>query len=182
MPEGTPTPEAAQLPVDVSKTGTAGGKPTATKEPDLEPVATASQNGHADRSAFLNLVGDLDETTVDLFDRDGKKVSVLVRELTGGERAKLITLQAEAYQKGSLEIEKYEREMLMAGVADPSSPEGARQPLLRAGDADSLMKLGASKTQELVKAVERLSGMGVGAVVRAEGNSGPIPSDDSISG
>lgn len=158
--------------------------PTAIVEPEAEPTleATASQNGHADRESFLALIGDLAENAVELVDSTGRKVSVLVRELTGAERAELITLQAEAYQKGSLKIREYEQKLLMAGVADPSTPKGARLPLLRSGDAEQMMKLGASKVQKLVSEIESLSGMGAAAMVRAEGNSGPTPSDGSTSG
>ncbi len=161
------------------------GKPrTAVVAPDAEPIldATASSNGHADRASFLALIGDLGEETVTLSNSVGKEVKVLVRELTGAERAELITLQAEAYQKGSLKIREYEQKLMLAGVADPDTPKGARQPLLKGGEGEMLMKLGASKVQMLVSTIERLSGMGAAAMVRAEGNSGLTPSDGFTSG
>src|SRR5207244_1726741 len=106
MPEETPV--SARAPQT---------KITAPEPEPAEPVLAekARENGHADRAAFLNLIGDLGEDTVELATSAGKKIEVLVRELTGEERAELITLQAEAYQKGSLEIKKYEQKLLMAG-------------------------------------------------------------------
>jgi hypothetical protein len=149
-------------------------------EPKLEEVSAS--NGFADRSAFLALVGKLKEGTVVLEDdEEGTKINVLVRELTGGERAELITLQAEAYQQGSLKIKAYEQKLLLAGIADPSSPKGARQPLLKKGDDDQIMKLGSSKVAQLVTEIESLSGLGAGALTRAEGNSETTPSDGSTS-
>lgn len=192
MPSEAPSPQNPE-PLDIeSQSGSSGGTTTKAKATekaqDKEPVlenAETPANGHvlADRSAFLNMIGDLDEAEVPIVLHDGKVLTILVRELTGDERAELITLQAEAlHKRGELEIRKYEQKLLYAGIADPESPRTARQPLLRAGDVDSLMKLGASKTQVLVTKIEELSGMGAGALVRAEGNSETTPSDDSTSG
>lgn len=156
-------------------------KPTPTAEPVLAP----EENGKprlVDRAAFLALAGELKEDVVTLSDRAGKEIPVLVRELTGEARAALITLQIEAYQKGSVDLKTYEREMLLGGVADPESPEGARLPLLKPADAEVLMKLGASNIGHLVKRIEELSAMGQQALSRAEGNSGNILSVVSTSG
>ena len=172
------TPETPISGLDVPAETKPKAKPA--EEPKLEEVAAT--NGHADRSSFLALVGDLAEATVPLKDSKGKQVNVLVRELTGAERADLITLQAEAYQQGSLKIREYEQKLLLAGIADPETPKGARQPLLKRGDDTELMKLGASKVQELVQKIEELSNLGAGALARAEGNSETTPSEDSTSG
>jgi hypothetical protein len=148
-------------------------------EPKLDPVPAS--NGYADRNAFLSLIGDLAEGDMTFTTTKGKEIKLLVREITGKERADLITLQAAAYQKGELDMVNYERKMLIAGIIDPESPEGARQPLLKSGDADALMGLGASKVALLVAKIEELSAMGVVNQTRVEGNSATTPSGDSTS-
>ncbi len=152
------------------------------KPPESVLAPIAESNGYADRNAFLSLVGDLAEEDITFQTLKGKEVKLLIREITGKERADLITLQAAAYQKGELDMVNYEKKMLLAGIIDPESPEGARQPLLRSADADSLMGIGASKVQKLVSKIELLSGMGVEAQTRVEGNSATTPSDGSTSG
>ncbi len=141
-----------------------------------------SLNGFADRAALLALGGELEEDTV-VIERKGKpSISLLIRELTGDERADLITKQADAYQNGKVEIKAYQQDLMVAGIADPSSPEGARLPLLKAGDAAAIMKLGGSKVKVICDAIQNLSGMSPEAQTDAEGNSASTPSGDSTSG
>lgn len=157
---------------------------TPVHEPQLVEEPVKEPNGHqpVDRAAFLTLVNDLAEDTVDLTNSKGDTLPTLVRELTGAERADLITLQAEAYQKGSLKIREYEEKLLMSAVVDPESPKGARSPLLKPGDGPNLMKMGSANIRLLVSRIEELSNMGSAALTSAEGNSVTIPSVASTSG
>lgn len=106
---------------------------------------------------------------------------VLVGEISGDERARIMEAAARAIQAEQVDIRGYQKQMLAAGILDPSSPKGARVPLLRHEDIDAVMKLGAAKIRFLIDEIERLSGMGAHSFASAEKNSAPTPSESSTS-
>ena len=127
------------------------------------------------RDGLLSKAGDLNEEILEL-PRLGK---LLVLELTGADRALILQAQAEAYQDKKVDVIGYQRRILLAGIVDPLSPKGNRQPLLRPDDADRVMQIGGGSIALIVKAVERLSGIGQEAETSAEGNLPATPSSSS---
>lgn len=140
---------------------------------ELTPLAAAT--APLTRDGLLQQAGKLREELVALAEAG----DVLVRELTGADRAEIVQAQAEAYQDKKVDIAGYQKRILLAGITDADSPAGNRQPLLRPDDADRLMQLGGGVIATLVKAIERLSGLGQDAEKSAEGNSAPTPSSSS---
>lgn len=131
------------------------------------------------RDALLAAAGtSRDELTIDVPGL-GK---VLVGEISGEERAAIMESQARSLQQEQVDIRGYQKKMLVAGILDPTSPDDARTPLFRDADAEALMKLGAAKIRHLIEEIEKLSGMGMHAFQRAEGNSATTPSASSTSG
>lgn len=125
------------------------------------------------RDAFLSHVGDLAEELVDVAGV-GK---VLARELTGAQRAKVLTALAPAAQGGSPDIAEYQKLLLRLGLIDPADGK----PLLDIATAEKAMELGASKVEALCSAVERLSGLSGKAAESAEKNSETTPNSSSPS-
>lgn len=97
------------------------------------------------------------------------------RELSGNARAEVIEAQANALteEEGGkrVDVKGYQRNVIVAGVIDPASPDDDRQPLLKATDMTQFMQNGSSVIVALVQAIEELSGLGQFAAKRAEGNS-----------
>lgn len=146
-------------------------KPTASKPAAAEPVT---------RDLWLNASQKLAEEWITV-EGLGK---VLVSEITAKARADIMTIQSTGLltEVGkSIDHLRHQKTLLLAGVLDPSSPEGARQPLFQAGDVDKVMEIGASKIAEVIDAIEKLSKLGRYAA-SAEGNSGPTSSDAGTSG
>src|ERR1700723_3598611 len=90
---------------------------------------------------------------------------LLLGEIGADVRAEILTEQQSValFAEGAakkLDRKWYEKKLLLAGVLDPASPEGARLPLFKQGDMDSVMRIGGSKIGEVVDAIERLSLMG----------------------
>lgn len=104
--------------------------------------------------------------------------SVLCRELTGKARAELIEKQAAGE---GLNLVLYQKSLLLAGLIDSNSPEGARTPLLEEGDADAVMELGAGTLDPILEKIEALSGLGVKGREAAEKSLGEAPSESSTS-
>lgn len=128
---------------------------------------------------LLAYVGKLDEETVTL---DGIG-DVLCRELTGSNRARVLSVLTPALQAGGTpDLERYQEMLLQLGLADVASPPDARQPLLDMAGAKKAMGLGAGKIEQLCGTIERLSGLdGKKAAARAEGNSATTPSSTATS-
>lgn len=124
-----------------------------------EPEVAATPVG---RDAFLGHSGKLREDTVTVPELGG----VLVKELNGNERAEVIETQAQ--RGGRVDVKGYQRLLLLHGLADPDSPEGARTPLLRKEDLDQAMRLGAGTIELLCERIEELSGLSVDAEALAE--------------
>jgi hypothetical protein len=83
---------------------------------------------------------------------------------------------------GKADMVQYNTKLLLHGLVDPDSPEGARTPLLREDQVESfLRKFGAATVGQVVDAVERLSHLGKYAA-RAEGNSATTSSAAAASG
>jgi hypothetical protein len=120
------------------------------------------------RDALLARSGKLEEARVEI---DGLG-HVVVRELSGAQRAALMQAQVEAAQGGNLDILGYQRQLLLYGLVDPDSPEGAREPLLEKADLDMAMGLGGGLVDALCTRIEELSGL---SVVDAAAASGPSP-------
>lgn len=127
------------------------------------------------------LVGDtkgwLEEAVVEV-EGVGK---VLVGELTGMDRAQIVSLQAQNLRRDKVDLASYQKQVLAKGILDPSSPPGARTPLLRGSDMDALMKKGGRKIGIIVDKIEELSGLKADAVSRAEGDSEETLSSDGSS-
>lgn len=129
---------------------------------DEQPQVAAEVVAPVGRDAFLGHSGKLREDTV-LVDGLGP---VLVKELNGFERAEVIETQATT--RGRVDVKGYQRLLLLYGLADPESPDGARTPLLRKEDLDQAMRLGAAAIERLCERVEQLSGLSVDAEALAE--------------
>ncbi len=156
---------------------TTAESPQETLKPDPKPADKAehSDNGFVTRDAWLAQAGRFAEKTVDV-DGLGK---LLIMELSGAARAAIQTQQSRSLlleQGKSMDKLAYDRAVLLAGVADPSSPEGARRPLFTAGDMDRVLQIGGGKIAKVVEEIERLSGLDVSAPARAEENSDGTPS------
>jgi hypothetical protein len=141
-------------------------------------VEAAVERKFVSRDEWLNQAGILkeEEHYVDGFGY------LLLSEVTGDVRADIVSSQSQGLlaDKKSIDAKQYQRQLIMAGVVDPSSPEGARLPMFRPGDMDRVMKLGGSKIAEIVDVIEKLSSLGQygGA---AEGNSEITPNGASTS-
>lgn len=144
----------------------------AVSESKSTPAVEPSANGFLDREALLKGASRAEERV----DIPGLG-RLLCAEISGEDRAKLIGRQVSDVQaQREYDRAAYEKRLLLAGIVDPSSPADARLPLLKPGDVDALMRMGAGKISVLVTTIERLSGLGPDAVARAEGNSGPAGS------
>lgn len=130
------------------------------------------------RDAFLGHAGKpRDEETVHVPGMG----SVLCRELSGTQRAKVLEVLAPAASGGKVDLGRYQQMLLQLGLVDPESPPDGRQPLLDIAGAQKAMELGAGKVQLIVGTIERLSGLDAGAAARAEGNSDSTQSDSATS-
>lgn len=125
--------------------------------------------GAISRGDFLARVGDgLAEELVEV-EGLGK---VLVRELSGAARARVLAVLAPAASGGVPDFERYQEMLLQLGLVDPSDG----QPLLDMKTVKDAMKLGGSKVEALCSTIERLSGLDKSAQKSAEGNSLSTPS------
>jgi len=150
--------------------------------PPKPPVAASK--AFADKGAWLAAAGRFKEEEHEV---EGIGV-VLFSEISAAARAEILGQMASAMQpdpetkeKGKLDTVAYQKALLLAGVVDPNSPAGSRNPLFKAGDMDAVMRIGGAAVTEAVAVVERLSKMGRWQV-EAEGNSEPTPSGASTSG
>lgn len=146
-------------------------KPAASKSAPAEPVT---------RDLWLSAGQNLAEEWLEI-EGLGK---VLVSEITAKARAEIMTLQSSGLltEVGkSVDHLANQTTLLLKGVMDPASPEGARQPLFRADDVDEVMQIGASKIAVIIDAIERLSKLGR-YTASAEGNSVTSPTDAGSSG
>lgn len=158
-------------------------KPAPTKVDVAAPPAEAAAPGFASRGDILAAAGRFAEEEHDL-EGVGK---LLLSEISGAARAKILGQMATAIEGNKLTdptwTTKYQKTLLQAGVVDPSSPPGARNPMFseKGGDLDILMQLGGSKLAGVVDAIEKLSRMGR-YQESAEGNSETTLSVASTSG
>lgn len=126
------------------------------------------------RDAFLAHVGKLAEELIDVPGLG----RVLVRELTGADRAKVLNALAPAAAGEKPDLGLYQKMLLRFGLIDPNDG----QPLLDMATVEKAMQLGASKVEALCSAIERLSGLGSRpASESAEKNSEPMPSSTATS-
>lgn len=125
------------------------------------------------RDAFLSHVGQLAEEVIDVAGLG----RVLVRELTGAQRAQVLTALAPAAQGAAPDIGEYQKLLLRLGLIDPADGK----PLLDLATVERAMDLGASKVEALCSAVERLSGLSGKAPESAEKNSATTESSSSTS-
>ncbi len=105
---------------------------------------------------------------------------LLLGEIGADVRADITTEQSAVLlapedKPRKLDRRAYERRLLLHGVLDPDSPEGARLPLLQPGDIDRVFKIGGAKIGTVIDTIERLSLLGRYAQ-SAEGNSNGTPS------
>lgn len=155
------------------------GKTATPPKPTAEPAVEAASE-FVGRDAWLGVGSKLAEDVVDV-EGLGK---VLVSEITAKVRAEIMTIQSTGLltETGkSIDHLRHQKTLLLAGVIDPASPEGARTPLFKTADIDKVMELGASKVEKIIDAIERLSKLGRYAS-SAEGNSATTPSDAGTSG
>lgn len=125
------------------------------------------------RDAFLSHVGQLAEEVIDVAGLG----RVLVRELTGAQRARVLTALAPAAQGAAPDIGEYQKLLLRLGLIDPADGK----PLLDLATVEKAMDLGASKVEALCSAVERLSGLSGKAPESAEKNSATTENSSSTS-
>jgi hypothetical protein len=140
--------------------------PANPTETTIEVTAPATKK-FASREDWLNNVGVLKEKEVEI---DGLGLLVL-SEITGEARAEIVGWQSVgllADQK-KIDAKMYQRQLIQAGVVDPSTPPGDRKPMFRPGDMDRVMKIGGSKIADVVDEIEKLSALGAYAGA-AEGN------------
>ncbi len=152
----------------------------AVKAPPVPPPTEAAAPEFAGREAWLGVGRRLAEETLEVAGL-GK---VIVSEITAKARAEIMTIQSSGLltEVGkSIDHLRHQKTLLLNGVVDPSSPAESRQPLFKASDIDQVMEIGASKIEQIVDAIERLSRLGRYAA-SAEGNSGPTPSVAGTSG
>jgi hypothetical protein len=126
------------------------------------------------RETLLSRSGKLREDYVDV-DELGR---VYCRELSGQARAELIEGQAKSE---GLDLVGYQKKLLLGGLFDPESPEGARTSLLEEGDLDAVMQVGSGSLDLILEKIETLSGLGVKAKENAEKSLGEAPSASSTS-
>ncbi len=115
----------------------------------------------ASRDDWLNAVGKLREEEHEV---EGLGL-LLLSEVTGEVRAEIMSDQSAVLllpegQTRKLDQRGYQKKLILAGVVDPESPPGDRNPLFKAGDLDRVMKIGGGKVAEVVDRIERLSGLG----------------------
>jgi hypothetical protein len=147
---------------------------TAPITPSAPTVAPTKYGG---RNELLSRSGKLKEDDVVV---DG--VTYVVRELNGLERAHLISLQAEArINGGKVDLGQYQKQLLLRGLMDPESPEGAREPALVEADLDTVMRNGAGFLDKILDKIEELSGLNVDAQKAAKDFLGDTPSGSSTS-
>lgn len=92
---------------------------------------------------------------------------VLVRELTGEERAKLMNDQV---GRGKADMLVWRRKLILLGVKDPASPLDDRQPLFEEADMDIVMSKGSATIEAIVDRIEELSGLANDSKAAAEKN------------
>jgi hypothetical protein len=141
-----------------------------TVETPAEDAVVVEDEGEkfVSRDEWLNLAGHLKEE-IHYVEGLGR---LLLSEIAGDVRADIVAQQSVgllADQK-KIDAKLYQRTLLLNGVVDPSSPQGARASLFRPGDLDRVMKLGGGKIAEVVDHIEKLSGLGQYSGA-AEGNS-----------
>lgn len=107
---------------------------------------------------------------------------LLLSEITGDARAEIVGVQSEGLlaEKRKIDAKAYQRALILAGVVDPSSPEGSRLPMFRPADMNRVMLIGGGKIAEIVDAIEKLSALGQ-YTGEAEGNSEGTPNAGSTS-
>jgi hypothetical protein len=111
---------------------------------------------YGSRDSFLARSGKLAEAEVDV---DGE--TWLIRELPGSARNQAIAVLGQGRMQATpvFELDKYQRILLLHGLVDPSSPEGARKPLLDRKDLEAAMGLGSQVLDPLIEGIEQLSAL-----------------------
>lgn len=144
------------------------------------PAADEASNGFVSRADWLAQAGKLKEL---VYPAEGLG-KLLLTEITGAARAAIQSQSATGLLADvkRLDVAAYQRALLLAGVVDPSSPEGARKPLFSAGDMDTVMAIGGGKIAAVIEEIEKLSALGPAATGSAEKNSEATPSAAGISG
>jgi hypothetical protein len=145
--------------------------------PITPPSPTVAPTKYGGRNELLSRSGKLKEADVDV---DG--VTYVVRELNGLERAHLISLQAEArINGGKVDLGQYQKQLLLRGLVDPETPEGAREAALTEADLDAVMRNGAGFLDPILDRIEELSGLNVDAQKAAKDFLGGTPSESATS-
>lgn len=111
---------------------------------------------------------------------------VLIGEISGTERADILSHQVELARKDRVDVKGYQRKLLLSSMLDPTSPEGERTPAFTSNaEASTFMQLGGGKIRHLVDEIERFSGMQVATtddgrkenIEEGKDDSSSIPSD-----
>jgi len=147
-----------------------------------DPPARKSGTKYVSRDDWLAAVGRFAEEEHEI---EGLGV-LLLSEVSGEVRADImsdlssVVLQPDGTPR-RVDQRAYQKRLLQAGVVDPDSPAGSRNPLFKAGDMDRVMKIGGQKIADVVDVIERLSGLGRYQAA-AEGNSETTPNGAGTSG
>lgn len=133
----------------------------------------------ASKDDWFNASGKLKEATLEV---EGIGL-LLLAEISGTTRAQIVSKQSAGLLADAKQIDAvaYQKALILAGVVDPSSPEGGRLPLFGRGDIDRVMEIGGQKIAKIVDKIEELSALG-NYQKRAEENSPATPSASGISG
>lgn len=156
-----------------------GAQKIATPPKPVAPAAPPAPE-FVGREQWLGVGSKLAEEVVEV-EGLGK---VLVSEITAKVRAEIMTIQSSGLLTDigkSIDHLRHQKTLLLAGVIDPASPEGARTPLFKEGDIDQVMQLGASKVEKIIDKIEQLSKLGRHAS-SAEENSVKPPNAAGTSG
>lgn len=115
------------------------------------------EKSYAGRDQLLARSGKLREDGIVV---DGE--TYLVREISGRARNQVISAQAAARLRGDMvDLDGYQRLLLLHGLVDPASPQAARTPLLEEADLDAVMELGAGFLDAILERIEQLAGLAV---------------------
>lgn len=117
---------------------------------------TPTPKKYGGRAELLSTSGKRTESEVTVND-----VTYIVRELTGAERARVLGEMAKARLDKNVNLERYQRMLLLYGVVDPESPEGARTPAFTDSDMAAVMENGAGLLDPLLEKIEELSGLSI---------------------
>jgi hypothetical protein len=101
------------------------------------------------------------------------EVSILVRGLTGRQRAKLLTEAVD--EKGKPDLQKIYPELVILSSYDPETKEKVFQPT----DRDAVVEKSGAALEKIAQVAMKISGLSPETAREAEKNLKETPSEDS---